>query len=109
MKSRITRVQGILIMLTMISISLIIGIIGFKLTAGFDSIDAFLNASMLLTGMGPVDEPETASGKLFAGIYALYSGIVFLSSVAIFIYPVLEHAGKHFTHSGEGKKLEDCE
>lgn len=109
MKPRITRVQGILIMLTMISISLLIGVIGFKLTAGLDSTDAFLNAATLLTGMGPVDEPQNDAGKIFAGIYALYSGIVFLSSVAIFIYPILEHVGKHFTQPREEKKLEDCE
>jgi hypothetical protein len=51
--------------------------------------DAFLNAAMLLGGMGPVDAPQTDGGKLFAGLYALYSGLVFLIAAGLVFAPVL--------------------
>jgi hypothetical protein len=50
--------------------------------------DAFLNAAMLLGGMGPVESPQTDGGKLFAGTYALYSGLLFIVSVGIVLVPV---------------------
>ncbi len=50
--------------------------------------DAFLNAAMLLGGMGPVDAPATAGGKLFAGLFALYAGLIFLVVTAITLAPV---------------------
>jgi hypothetical protein len=51
--------------------------------------DAFLNAAMLLGGMGPVESPATPGGKLFAGLYALYAGLVFLVAVGIVLAPVV--------------------
>ena len=60
-------------------------------------IDAFLNAAMLLGGMGPVDLPKTAGGKVFAGLYALYSGLVFLVVVGISLAP-LAHRMLHRLH-----------
>ena len=51
--------------------------------------DAFVNSAMLLGGMGPVDMPKTDGGKLFAGLYALYAGLVFLVAVAVVLSPVL--------------------
>jgi hypothetical protein len=51
--------------------------------------DAFLNSAMLLGGMGPVDAPKTDGGKVFAGMYALYAGLVFLIAVAVVLSPVL--------------------
>jgi hypothetical protein len=51
--------------------------------------DAFLNASMLLGGEGPVDMPRTPAGKLFAGIYALYAGVVFVVAVGIILAPTV--------------------
>jgi hypothetical protein len=51
--------------------------------------DAFLNAAMLLGGMGPVESPATHGGKLFAGLYALYAGLVFLVAVGIVLAPVV--------------------
>jgi hypothetical protein len=51
--------------------------------------DAFLNAAMLLGGMGPVNDPETDGGKLFAGIYALYAGLVFIITAALLFTPIL--------------------
>lgn len=59
--------------------------------------DAFLNAAMLLGGMGPVELPHTDAGKLFAGLYALYSGLVFLVAVALLLAPAL-HRMLHLFH-----------
>jgi hypothetical protein len=50
--------------------------------------DAFLNAGMLLGGMGPVDPPKTDGGKVFAGLYALYAGLVFLVAAALLLTPI---------------------
>ncbi|MFZ3088290.1 MAG: hypothetical protein WA123_09540, partial [Methylotenera sp.] len=58
---------------------------------------AFLNAAMLLGGMGPVDAPVTDGGKLFAGIYALYAGLVFLIVVGLVLAPVV-HRIMHKFH-----------
>ncbi|MEO7794410.1 MAG: hypothetical protein ABIV06_06505 [Thermoanaerobaculia bacterium] len=59
--------------------------------------DAFLNAAMLLGGMGPVDAPVTDDGKIFAGIYALYAGLVFLISASLLLAPVV-HRWMHRFH-----------
>jgi hypothetical protein len=77
--------------------SLLFGMWGY---AHFESLgwrDAFLNASMLLGGMGPVEVLQTPSGKLFAGFYALYSGLVFLVAVGIILAPVV-HRALHTFH-----------
>ena len=73
------------------------GMLGYHLVAHLAWMDAFLNASMILTGMGPVTPMTTDAGKLFAGIYALYSGVAFLTSVGIIAAPLL-HRGLHRFH-----------
>lgn len=60
-------------------------------------IDAFINAAMILGGMGPLENPQTSGGKLFAGIYALYSGIIFLIAVGVIFAPVF-HRMFHLFH-----------
>jgi len=82
--------------------SLGLGMLGYHHFEGLPWVDAFLNASMLLGGMGPVDMPRTESGKLFAGFYALYSGVLFLVLAAILLAPVF-HRVLHRFH------LEDIE
>jgi hypothetical protein len=69
--------------------SLLIGMAGYMYFENLPWRDAFLNSAMLLGGMGPVDMPKTDVGKLFAGLYALYAGLVFLVSVAVVLSPVL--------------------
>jgi hypothetical protein len=63
-------------------------------------VDAFLNASMLMGGMGPVDPPHTVAGKLFAGCFALYAGLVFIVTAALMFTPVL-HRLMHLFHWNE--------
>lgn len=77
--------------------SLLTGIVGYHYFAGLGWIDSFLNASMILGGMGPVDMLRSDSAKLFAGCYSLFSGVAFLSSMAIFLTPIL-HRFLHKFH-----------
>jgi len=83
--------------LIIVGFSLFIGSTGYAYFGGLDWVDALLNAAMILTGMGPVDRMVTTSGKLFATFYALYSGIAFLSMMAILIAPIL-HRFLHRFH-----------
>jgi hypothetical protein len=81
-------------------LSLGVGMFGYIAFEGLSPLDAFLNAAMLLGGMGPVDAPKTAGGKLFAGCYALYAGLVFIVSAALIFTPVL-HRVLHRFHWDE--------
>jgi hypothetical protein len=83
-----------------ISISLLIGILGYHYTENLGWIDSLLNASMILTGMGPVNIMVTATGKLFASFYALFSGVVFLTTIAFVLSPVV-HRFLHKFHLRE--------
>jgi hypothetical protein len=77
--------------------SLLIGMLGYAFFEGLSWTDAFLNSAMLLGGMGPVDLPRTEGGKLFAGVYALYSGLVFLILMGLVVGPVF-HRVLHKFH-----------
>ena len=77
-----------IIALALIAVSLIIGMLGYHNFEGLSWIDAFLNASMLLGGMGPVNAPATFGGKLFAGIYALYCGLAVILVAGVILAPI---------------------
>ncbi len=77
-----------IIALGLIAVSLAIGIAGYRAFEGLGWIDAFLNASMLLGGMGPVNSPVTPGGKIFAGVYALYCGLVVVLATGVILAPV---------------------
>lgn len=79
-----------------VAVTLLVGTVGYHLS-GFTWIDSFLNASMLLGGMGPVGELPTSGGKLFASFYALFAGLVFISVSGILLAPVL-HRVMHRLH-----------
>lgn len=83
-----------------IAISLIIGMLGYRLTEGMDWLDAFLNASMILGGMGPVATLQTVAGKLFAGFYALYSGLVLVATAGLLFAPFLHRLLHRFHLEG---------
>jgi hypothetical protein len=84
----------------LLGISLGIGVIGYHYLDGLSWLDSFLNASMILAGMGPVDPIRTDSGKWFASFYAVFSGVVFLSTVAVFLSPIA-HRFLHKLHLGD--------
>jgi hypothetical protein len=86
-----------LVALGLMAGSLGIGILGYHLAEGLSWLDALLNASMILGGMGPVAELRTPAGKLFASFYALFSGAVFLGMAGIVIAP-LAHRLLHRLH-----------
>lgn len=78
-----------LIGLLLITIALGVGVIGYHVFEPMSWIDAFLNASMILSGMGPATVLTATSGKIFAGIYALFSGLAFIGIVAIMLSPII--------------------
>ncbi len=90
--------------LGIIALSLSIGILGYHFLEGFAWIDALLNASMILGGMGPVGELHTTAGKLFASIYALYSGLIVLVAAGVLFTPVLHRLFHLFHVTGDDSK-----
>jgi hypothetical protein len=93
--ARLTR--NVTIAVGIVVASLAIGTGGYHFLGGLPWVDALLNSSMILTGMGPVDAMVTLSGKLFATAYALFSGVVFLTMVAVLFAPLL-HRFLHRFH-----------
>jgi hypothetical protein len=85
--------------------SLGIGMAGYGYFEHLGARDAFLNAAMLLGGMGPVEMPTSPGGKLFAGFYALYAGLVFLVAVGVLLAPLLHRMLHqfHMTPRDEGE------
>ncbi|MFY9825073.1 MAG: hypothetical protein WAM82_27090 [Thermoanaerobaculia bacterium] len=90
----------------LLAVSLLVGMAGYHLFEKLPWVDAFLNTAMLLGGMGPVDPPKTAAGKLFAGLYALYAGLVVITVAAILVTPVFHRVLHRFHADAEegGKK-----
>ena len=86
--------------LLIIFVSLMIGVCGYHFLENIGWIDSLLNASMILGGMGPVNELHTDTGKIFASLYALFSGIVFLVTVGIILAPAV-HRLLHSLHIDE--------
>jgi hypothetical protein len=86
----------------LLAFSMAIGMWGYEHFENLPWRDAFLNSSMLLGGMGPVDPLKTPGGKLFAGFFALYSGVVFLFSAGLLVAPVA-HRILHKFHWESGR------
>jgi hypothetical protein len=81
--------KNLVIAFLVLAISLGIGILGYSWSAGMSGLDALLNASMILSGMGPVETHLPPAGKWFASAYALFSGVVFITNVGIILAPVM--------------------
>ena len=75
---------------------LFLGVLGYHSLGRLTWVDAILNASMILSGMGPVDPLPSNGAKLFASAYAILSGVVFLSTAAILVAPVVHRLMHHF-------------
>jgi hypothetical protein len=88
--------QHLAVALLLLALSLGLGIWGYAHYEGLSRLDAFLDAAMLLGGMGPVHAPVTSAGKLFAGCYALYAGLVFIVTLALILSPVLHRVLHRF-------------
>ena len=83
---RMVRSVGVAVGVVLVSLAL--GVLGYHEFEGQPWIDALVNASMILSGMGPVDQLHTSGGKVFAAVYALFSGFRFLTIAAILLGPV---------------------
>jgi hypothetical protein len=87
----------------LILLALGVGVAGYHWIAGLGMVDALLNASMILTGMGPVNELHGTAAKLFASVYALFCGMVFLTSVGVLFTPLI-HRIIHLFHARDSMK-----
>jgi ABC-type uncharacterized transport system permease subunit len=88
--------------LGMVAVSLLAGMLGYHFLEKLGWLDAFLNAAMLLGGMGPLEQPRTGAGKLFAGLYSLYAGLAVLVIAGVVFAPIF-HRFLHRFHLEEGK------
>lgn len=97
---RLARHGGIATLLLVGSLAL--GVLGYHTLGGLGWVDALLDAAMILGGMGPVHELDTVAAKLFASVYAIFSGVVFLTTVALAFAPVMHRALHRFHLDEEG-------
>ena len=91
---------------TLIGLALGLGVVGYHQIGGLPWVDALLNASMILAGMGPVDALHSDGAKIFASAYALFSGLVFISLMALLLLPVV-HRVLHKFHLSDEDLNED--
>ena len=87
--------------LLLITAALCAGMVGYRTFESFSWTDSFLNASMILGGMGPVSELKTEGGKLFAGCYALFSGLIFIMSAGLVFAPLVHRLFHKFHFEDE--------
>ena len=88
---------------TLVTVALGIGMAGYHFLENLGWVDAFENAAMILSGMGPVAALQTDAGKFFAGCYALFSGLMFITVTGIVLAPVA-HRAMHKFHLESGRK-----
>lgn len=84
--ARLTR--NVLLSLGVVALSLVFGTWGYEHFESMDTLDAFTNASMILSGMGPMDELHTSGGKLFASFYAIASGLMLFALAGLMLAPI---------------------
>jgi len=92
--------KNILVAIIIMALCLVIGITGYHYSAGLSWLDALHNASMILSGMGLVDQVRSESGILFSSFYALFSGVVFITNIGVILAPVM-HRIYHRLHLDE--------
>ena len=104
--SRLIFHASLAILIVLVSLGL--GIFGYRQTEGLSWIDSLLNAAMILGGMGPVNQLQTTSGKLFASFYAIFSGIIFLVAAGVIFAPVY-HRILHYFHLETDSRTSESE
>jgi len=95
--------RSLITALILMALSLSVGMVGYHWIAGLGWMDALLEASMILGGMGPINEPHTSGAKLFASLYALFSGLVLIGVMGVVLAPVA-HRLMHSFHLDEDDK-----
>lgn len=93
--------------LGIVAFSLLMGTVGYHHFGHLPWIDSLLNSAMILTGMGPVDPMRTTAGKLFAAFYALYSGIAFLTMMAVMTAPLIHRMLHKFHLDADDQSSDD--
>lgn len=93
---------NVLLATVVLAISLLIGILGYHYTANISWLDSLHNASMILSGMGPVVNIETEGGKWFSSIYAIFCGVIFITNIGLLLAPAM-HRIMHSLHMDEQK------
>jgi TRAP-type C4-dicarboxylate transport system permease small subunit len=93
-------VASLAVALGLICVALLVGIAGYHFLGGFNLIDSLLEASMILGGMGPIKELPNDAAKIFASIYALFSGLLLIAMMGIILSPVI-HRVMHKFHVDE--------
>lgn len=94
---------AIALWIVMTLVGLAIGMTGYAFFEGMSIPDAFVNAAMILSGMGPVTELKTTAGKIFAGSYAIFSGLVIVIATGFVLAPIF-HRVLHRFHVEQGKE-----
>jgi len=97
---------NILLALLLIGASLFVGMAGYHWLGGLGWVDSFLNAAMILSGMGPVDTLQNDAAKIFAGLYAIYSGLLIVATTALILAPAL-HRLLHRLHVKDEQDPDD--
>jgi hypothetical protein len=90
-------IKSLLLGIIILIACLMIGVLGYHYTDGIPWIDSIHNASMILSGMGPVVEIKSTAGKLFSSFYALFSGVIFITNIGIILAPAI-HRFFHRLH-----------
>jgi hypothetical protein len=98
---RLARSVGIGLLVIVLALGF--GMVGYRAFEGMSWVDAFVNAAMILSGMGPLSTLQTEGGKIFAGCYALFSGLAFVAILGIIFAPVF-HRFLHRFHEEEAKR-----
>ncbi len=75
----------------LVGVSLVVGILGYHHFAGLGWVDSFYSASMIMSGMGPTEVLRSSQAKIFAGVYAIYSGLVLIASTGVVLSPFMTH------------------
>lgn len=98
---RMANALGLWVILTLGGLA--VGMLGYTLTEGMSGVDAFVNAAMILSGMGPVGELHTTAGKIFAGCYAIFSGLIIVIATGFVLAPIF-HRVLHRFHVETSKE-----
>lgn len=97
--------KNILFAMALLFVSMAIGTFGYHFISEFDWVDAFYNAAMIATGMGPADEPPSNGGKIFSAVYALFGAFTFLTVFGVLFTPLFHE----LMHKLEVLKKENCD
>lgn len=93
--------HSLLVVCLLVGLSLAAGMVGYRVFEGYSWTDSFMNAAMILGGMGPVNPVVTNAGKIFAGAYALYSGLAFLVLAGFLFAPIAHRVLHSFHYEGD--------